>query len=893
MRLSRCGSILATVALLLLAAPAAKAQDRLAFQALGDLWTVHASGAAPPVDITPLTGAHESNPAWSPDAERIAYTAAGHAYVIPAGGGEAHRLVDTEDRVIGVDWARDGRIVYVTEDRAAGTRSIRIADRFGRPRPMVIGTDVGGTRIDVSPDGREVLYDGRDGDLRVAALDGTADRPLAPGVHPSSHGAWSPDGSRIAYEGCGDVVDCGNEDIWVIDADGTHPSQLTSSVLDDSDPAWSSDGLHIAYARAVSEVGVVASVIDATGENDRALGLQPIGVSSLAWEPSTDPIVFIPGFMGSEIDCDGQPLWPAGGTLEQQLLDLRLADDGRANLGATPCGAAAAPSGEVVSAVDEHPLYAATLAFLDRIQPDHRVYAWDWRRSPADALAGLDREVELARCGGRLPAGADTCTRPPHPQVTLYGHGLGGLLARAYVNDPARAAKVSRLLTLGTPYKGAPAALLPLEAGVEPPGVAALDPLLPNGALRDLARNLAGLYALWPTDAYGPWLTAGGRELDRAGVLDHVAQLGGNAALLAAALDAPPDQLQLNGVQYEALAGAGRNTIRSITVGPSGELSFEYGNGDGTVPLGSAERAQEELACGVGHAALASDAAVAERIRRFLLEGDAIAPGGSGACPAGGFQIDYRIVAGQERGDSNLDELEEGDRIKRLDLGSRQLIVTSERDAVAVKLGAESYTLEVTPIGADGAKGAAMRYGTLSGPATIAAGTELHVLVGGREVLPVKDAPPPPAPPAPAPPGGGGAGPSGPPRATTAARLTGLRLAPARFRALRHGGSVVRRGGAAVLFTLSSAAPVRFAVERRVIGHRAGGRCRAGRPRHGRGCVRFVRAAGSFAFSGLAGSNRLRFSGRLRGRALAPGRYRLVAVVTGESAVRAGFTVQR
>src|SRR4029079_737746 len=44
MRLPRFGPILAIVALLLVAAPAARAQDRLAFEALGDLWSVRVDG---------------------------------------------------------------------------------------------------------------------------------------------------------------------------------------------------------------------------------------------------------------------------------------------------------------------------------------------------------------------------------------------------------------------------------------------------------------------------------------------------------------------------------------------------------------------------------------------------------------------------------------------------------------------------------------------------------------------------------------------------------------------------------------------------------------------------------------------------------------------------------
>jgi hypothetical protein len=41
--------------------------------------------------------------------------------------------------------------------------------------------------------------------------------------------------------------------------------------------------------------------------------------------------------------------------------------------------------------------------------------------------------------------------------------------------------------------------------------------------------------------------------------------------------------------------------------------------------------------------------------------------------------------------------------------------------------------------------------------------------------------------------------------------------------------------------------------------------------------VRYVRLKGSFRRPGVAGANQFRFTGRLRKKALRPGRYRLVA----------------
>jgi streptogramin lyase len=119
----------------------------------------------------------------------------------------------------------------------------------------------------------------------------------------------------------------------------------------------------------------------------------------------------------------------------------------------------------------------------------------------------------------------------------------------------------------------------------------------------------------------------------------------------------------------------------------------------------------------------------------------------------------------------------------------------------------------------------------------------------------------------PAPAGGGGQA-GGP-------AVTRLRLSRTSFRAASSGPSaraVPRRRpatGTVVSYRLPRAATVRFAVERCV------------RPKRGRSrCRRYAKLRGAFTQAGKAGANRVHFSGRLRNRRLAAGRYRLVATAS-------------
>jgi hypothetical protein len=103
-------------------------------------------------------------------------------------------------------------------------------------------------------------------------------------------------------------------------------------------------------------------------------------------------------------------------------------------------------------------------------------------------------------------------------------------------------------------------------------------------------------------------------------------------------------------------------------------------------------------------------------------------------------------------------------------------------------------------------------------------------------------------------------------------QLSSLRLTPARFRATGPG-----RVGTRISYTLSESANVAFKLERLLAGRRRGRKCvapgRARRP--SRRCTRVRLLRGGLTHQGSAGANSLRFAGRLRGRALPAGRYRL------------------
>ena len=117
------------------------------------------------------------------------------------------------------------------------------------------------------------------------------------------------------------------------------------------------------------------------------------------------------------------------------------------------------------------------------------------------------------------------------------------------------------------------------------------------------------------------------------------------------------------------------------------------------------------------------------------------------------------------------------------------------------------------------------------------------------------------------------------------AAVTELRVTPSRFRAASSSGSVqiaAVSARAQVSYSLNVPASVRFTARRRSSGRREAGRCvqTSHTNRQSARCTRYVTVPGSFTRRRGAGADRFTFTGRLAGRALRPGSYRLRAAPT-------------
>jgi Tol biopolymer transport system component len=118
---------------------------------------------------TRLTSGPGSNtqPVWSPDGTRIAYTSdrkhQSDAFVRLASGGGEEAITDEDGQRTPQDWSKDGRLLVCSEREAAGSRLMQIAT-LSVDAPHKLTTvlprapnDFGAVRV--SPDGRWLAYD--------------------------------------------------------------------------------------------------------------------------------------------------------------------------------------------------------------------------------------------------------------------------------------------------------------------------------------------------------------------------------------------------------------------------------------------------------------------------------------------------------------------------------------------------------------------------------------------------------------------------------------------------------------------------------------------------------------------------------------------------------------
>jgi TolB protein len=301
-RPARLAAALAAAAALALpaAAPAAPFNGRIAFSSdrtqpvaggtgKFDIFSINADGS----DLRQLT----TNPAgdrqadWSPDGMSIAYTIDKPGSPInfevarmAADGSGTRQITTTPEGQASSQpaWLPNGRGILYRRSGPTGVGSIwqmgllgeHPTPRFGPPNvPLYPSWAPDMSRVlftaILSPTGdtdRGIFTMNADGSGLLKLFDVAGAYDSAP--------AWSPHGTRIAFESNADVNGGnpeGDMEVWTMNDDGSNPVQLTHNALHDEGPAWSPDGRLLAYTSGPDNRHGDIHVMTSAGQEQRTL----------------------------------------------------------------------------------------------------------------------------------------------------------------------------------------------------------------------------------------------------------------------------------------------------------------------------------------------------------------------------------------------------------------------------------------------------------------------------------------------------------------------------------------------------------------------------------------------------------------------------------------------
>ena len=425
--------------------------------------------------------------------------------VSPAGGAAAQRYYlepKAHGLIFSIVWPTSSIHPFaILGDRPDKTFSLR---NLGTNVDIVSAPGI--TDLDASPVGQTLAYTTLVGGPRVHVIDwaGRELESFDTGLH-LPQVRFTPDGNSIALKGCAKDRQ-----------QRRHCGIVVTHRLEEPDgDVRADDPLETPFLDMQAQIRVPA---------------WPGGRPNFDVQSQDLPIILIPGFLGSEIKCDGEMVWmPAVPPITMR--PMALSADGRSNQTCLSAEATGKPVGTfMLSDVYEH-----LDKWLEKLDPPAggATFGWDWRRAPQESLDELEAKID------ELLAKSELAKAQGAKRVALAGHSYGGVLMRLFINDEARSRKVARTLNVGVPMWGSIKPFFPLVFGVEGIGMGALDMFVENEDLKDTMRNFPGAYHLLAGDNFGQWLTVDGQMHGQTGVKGYLQSQGGNGVLFDDARKTP------------------------------------------------------------------------------------------------------------------------------------------------------------------------------------------------------------------------------------------------------------------------------------------------------------------------------------------------------------------
>ena len=225
----------------------------------------------------------DSRASWSPDGRSIAFLSArasiggyGDLYTMNADGSGKRNLTGGKPEVSSFLWAPDGRLAF-SSPRLGGV-DVFVINADGTDQRMLTIGSLGAW----SPDGSQIAFRNEMRGISIIDADGSGRRDLTNPVESTDRGPrWSPDGMRIAFTRNprttpGDDLE---SSMWLMNADGSNSRPLTDILQGDiGELTWSHDGRTLAFSWA-ADIHLI---------NPDGSGLTNLTNTSLRFETSLD-----------------------------------------------------------------------------------------------------------------------------------------------------------------------------------------------------------------------------------------------------------------------------------------------------------------------------------------------------------------------------------------------------------------------------------------------------------------------------------------------------------------------------------------------------------------------------------------------------------------------------